>query len=76
MMDGTEQTVQVASLPEGELQIGTNATSIDLMIEDIDVRDFVEAPDFAFSVVAFGTVPQDFVIIDPVIRFRVGVGIR
>jgi hypothetical protein len=75
-VDGSVQTVQVASLPDGDPQIGTNATEINLVVDDVDIRDFVEAPDVQLVVQANGTVPPDFVVIDPVLRFRVGVGIR
>lgn len=75
-VDGTNQTVQVASLPEGDPQIGSNATVLELVVDNVDVRDFVEAPDVQLVVSAKGTNPLDFVVIDPVIRFRVGVGVR
>lgn len=75
-IDGVSQTVQVASLPEGDPQIGTNATVVNLVVDDVDIRDFVEAPDVQLLVVATGTIPVDFVVIDPAIRYRVGVGVR
>ena len=68
--------MQVATLPAGDPQIGSNATVLNLVVDDVDIRDFVETPDVQLVVSASGTVPQDFVVIDPVIRFRVGVGIR
>jgi len=75
-VNGTSQTVRVASLPEGDPQIGSNATALNLVVDNIDIRDFVEAPDVQMAVVASGTIPPDFVVIDPVVRFRVGVGVR
>jgi len=75
-IDGRKQTVQVATLPEGDPQVGSNLTKLELVIDDVDVRDYVEAPDVELAILASGTVPPDFVIIDPVIRFRVGVGVR
>lgn len=75
-LNGTSQTVQVASLPEGDPQIGSNATQINLIIDDVDIRDFVEAPDVALVVVASGTNPLDFVVFDTSLRFRVGLGVR
>ena len=75
-INGNVQRAQVASLPDGDPQIGTNATEINLVVDNVDIRDFVEAPDVQLVVQANGTVPPDFVVIDPVLRFRVGVGIR
>ena len=75
-IDGTSRTVQVASLPEGDPQIGSNATVLNLVVDDVDIRDFVEAPDVQLLVSATGTIPVDFVIIDPVLNFRVGIGVR
>ncbi len=75
-LNGTSQTVQVASLPEGDPQIASNASTINLVMDDVDIRDFVEAPDVELVVQASGTNPQDFVIIDTVLRFRVGFGFR
>ncbi len=75
-IDGASVIQQVASLPEGDPQIGSNATELNLSVDNVDIRDFVEAPDVQLVVVARGTVPLDFVVIDPVIRFRVGVGVR
>lgn len=75
-LNGTVQTIQVASLPEGNPQIASNASTIELVIDDIDIRDFVEAPDVQLIVVAAGTNPVDYVVIDSDLRFRVGVGVR
>jgi len=75
-IDGVSQTRQVASLPEGDPQVGSNATVLNLVVDDVDIRDFVEAPDVQLVVSATGTIPQDFVVIDPVVQFRVGIGIR
>jgi len=75
-IDGTSQSVQVASLPDGDPQIGTNATVLNLVIDDVDIRDYVEADDVQLVVSASGTIPLDFVVIDPVLRFRIGVGVR
>lgn len=75
-INGASQTIQVGSLPEGDPQIGSNATVLNLVVDDVDIRDFVEAPDVQLVVLASGTVPLDYVIIDPIIRFRVGVGVR
>ena len=74
--DGTVQTIQVASIPEGDPQIGSNSSTIDLVMDDVDIRDFVEAPDVELVVLVSGTNPQDFVIIDTDLRFRVGLGVR
>lgn len=73
---GVSQTRQVASLPEGDPQIGSNASVLNFVVDDVDIRDFIEAPDVQLVVSAAGTIPQDFVVIDPVIQFRVGIGIR
>lgn len=75
-INGVVARQQVASLPEGDPQIGSNTTELNLILDDVDIRDFVEAPDVQLVVVAAGTNPLDFVIIDPVIRFRVGIGVR
>lgn len=75
-IDGTLKTAQVASLPDGDPQIGSNASVLNLVVDDVDIRDFVEAADVKLIVTAAGTNPLDFVVIDPVIRFRVGVGLR
>ncbi len=75
-IDGVSQTRQVASLPDGDPQIGSNASVLNLRVDDVDIRDFVEAPDVQLVVSATGTVPPDYVVIDPVINFRVGIGIR
>ena len=75
-IDGVSRRTQVASLPEGDPQVASNATVLNLVVDDIDIRDFVEAPDVQLVVSAAGTVPLDFVIIDPVVGFRVGIGIR
>lgn len=75
-VNGTVQTRQVASLPDGDPQIGSNANVLNLVVDDVDIRDFVEAPDVQLVVLATGTNPVDFVVIDPVIRFRVGIGVR
>ena len=69
-------TEQVASLPDGDPQVGSNASVLDLVVDDVDIRDFVEADDVQLVVTATGTNPLDFVVIDPVVRFRVGIGIR
>lgn len=75
-IDGTLQTRQVASLPDGDPQIGSNASVLNLVVDDVDIRDFVEAEDVQLVVSATGTNPVDFVVIDPFIRFRVGIGVR
>lgn len=75
-VSGAVATVQVASLPEGDPQIGSNATVLNLVIDDVDIRDFVEAPDVQLVLEVSGTNPVDNVIVDPVVRFRVGVGVR
>lgn len=75
-INGATATQQVASLPEGDPQIGSNATVLNLILDDVDIRDYVEAPDVQLVVTAAGTNPLDFVVIDPVVRFRVGVGVR
>ena len=75
-INGTSQTIQVASLPEGDPQIGSNASELILVLEDVDIRDFVEAPDVNLVASLSGTNPQDFVVIDTDLRFRVSVGIR
>ncbi len=75
-LNGQSQTVQVASLPEGDPQIGSNASTINLLMDDVDIRDFVEAPDVVLVMLVSGTNPQDFVIIDTNLRFRVGFGFR
>ena len=75
-VDGTSQTIQVATLPEGDPQIGSNASELNLIMDDVDVRDYVEAPDVKLVVSVTGTNPQDFVIIDTDLRFRVSLGIR
>ena len=75
-LNGTIQTIQVASLPEGDPQIGSNASKLILEVDDVDIRDFVEAPDVRLVVLVSGTNPQYFVIIDTDLRFRVSIGIR
>ena len=75
-LNGTRQTIKVASLPEGDPQIGSNASELSLVVEDVDIRDYVEAPDVNLVVLVTGTVPQDFVVIDTDLRFRVSLGIR
>lgn len=75
-IDGTKQTVQVASVPDGDPQIGSNAATLSLTLIGVDIRDYVEAPDVQLVVSATGTVPPDSVVIDPVIRFKVGIGVR
>ena len=75
-IDGTLMTAQVASLPDGDPQVGSNASVPDLVVDDVDIRDFVEAEDVQLVVTATGTNPLDFVVIDPVVRFRVGIGLR
>lgn len=73
---GTIQTIQVASLPEGDPQIGSNASELILVVDDVDIRDYVEAPDVQLVVEVSGTNPQDYVIVDTDLRFRVGLGVR
>jgi len=73
---GASQTIQVASLPEGDPQIGTNATELKLIIDNVDIRNYVEAPDVELVVLGSGTNPLDFVVIDTSLRFRVGLGVR
>ena len=75
-LNGTSQIIQVASLPEGDPQIGTNASVLNLIVDDVDIRDYVEAPDVQLVVSVSGTNPQDYVVIDTDLRFRVSVGIR
>jgi len=75
-INGAVSTQQVASVPEGDPQISSNANVLNLVLEDVDIRDYVEAPDVQLVVVAAGTIPPDSVVIDPVIRFRVGIGVR
>lgn len=74
--DGSAQTIQVATVPEGDPQIGSNATVLNLVLDDVDIRDFVEAPDVQLVISVSGTIPPDSIIIDPLIRFRVGIGVR
>jgi len=55
-VNGSSQTRQVASLPAGDPQIGSNATELNLVVDDVDIRDFVEASDVQLIVSASGTV--------------------
>ena len=75
-INGTSQVVPVASLAPGSAQIGTNTRTLELDVEDTDIRDFVEAPDVALRVSVAGMTPLDFVTVIPEIRYRVGIGIR
>ena len=49
-VNGTSQVVPVASLEPGSAQIGSNTRTLELAVEDIDIRDFIEAPDVALRV--------------------------
>jgi len=75
-INGAISNLQVASLPEGDPQLSSDSKVLSLILDDVDIRDYVEAPDVKLVVVASGTNPVDFVVIDPVVRFRVGVGVR
>ena len=75
-VNGTSQVVPVASLEPGSAQIGSNTRTLELAVEDIDIRDFIEAPDVALRVTVAGMTPLDFVTVAPEIRYRVGIGIR
>lgn len=74
---GVSSEILVASLPEGDPQIGTGVRSLSLVVVDVDVLDYIEAPGgYALRVQGSGFVPPDNVEFNGEIRYRVGVGIR
>ena len=76
-LGGENNEILVASLPEGDPQIGTGIRNLELVVEDVDVLDHIEAPGgYALRVEGSGFVPPDNVVFNGVIRYRVGIGIR
>ncbi len=74
---GQDRQVLVASLPEGDPQIGSGTRSLALTVEDVDVLDYLEAPSgFGLRVRGQGTTPPDNVVFGGQARFRVGLGLR
>ena len=77
VVDGNLAEVRVASLPEGDPQIGSGSRMLELAVDDVDVLDYIEAPaGYGLRVQGQGFVPPDDVVFAGEIRFRVGVGIR
>lgn len=76
-ISGQDRQVLVASLPEGDSQIGSGTRSLAFTVENVDVLDFLEAPSgFDLRVRGEGTTPPDSVIFGGELRFRVGLGLR
>ena len=74
---GQDRQVLVASLPEGDPQIGSGSRSLVLTVENVDVLDFLESPSgFGLLVRGQGTTPPDNVVFGGEARFRVGLGLR
>ena len=77
IIGGEASEVLVASLPEGDPQIGTGVRALTMTVEDVDVLDYIEAPGgYALRVQGSGFVPPDDVVFDGEIRYRVGIGRR
>jgi len=77
VLNGEESEALVASLPEGDPQIGNGSRSMTLTVENVDVLDYIEAPGgYGLRLQGSGFVPPDDVVISGEIRYRVGVGIR
>lgn len=76
-INGVNQTALVASLPAGDPQIGTGVREIQLTTTDVDVLDYIEAPNgYNMSVSVSGTTPLDEVVIGGTVGYRVGIGFR
>ena len=76
-LNGEPSEILVASLPEGDPQIGTGVREIAFTVEDVDVLDYIEAPGgYQLRVQGSGFVPPDNVVFNGDLRYRVGVGIR
>ena len=76
-IDGVNTVVPIANLPISDPQIASNTQTLNLNVEDRDIRDFIEAPGGSELLVSFeGLTPVDFVRISANIRYRVGIGIR
>ena len=76
-IDGEPSEILVASLPEGDPQIGTGVRELTFIVEDVDVLDYIEAPGgYQLRAQGSGFVPPDNVVFNGELRFRVGVGIR
>ncbi len=74
---GQDRQVLVASLPEGDPQVGSGTRSLTLTVENVDVLDYLEAPSgFGLQVRGQGTTPPDNVVFGGQARFRVGLGVR
>ena len=75
--NGRENELLIATLPDGDPQIGTAARSLDLTVvnSNTDVLDFLLAPEGYDVVLNFiGNVPTDDIILSGELRYRLGIG--
>lgn len=77
VVGGEASELLVASLPEGDPQIGNGSRMMTFTVEDVDVLDYIEAPGgYGLRLEGAGFVPPDNVVIGGEIRYRVGIGLR
>jgi len=76
--DGVTNELFIATLPDGDPQLGTATRSLELTVvnNESDVFDYLIAPG-GYEVVlnVIGSVPSDSIILSGEIRYRLGVGI-
>lgn len=75
--NGVDNELLIATLPEGDPQIGTAARSLELTVvnSNTDVLDFLLAPEGYDVVLNFvGNVPTDDIIPSGELRYRLGIG--
>ena len=75
--NGRENELLIATLPDGDPQIGTAARSLDLTVvnSNTDVLDFLLAPEGYDVVLNFiGNMPTDDIILSGELRYRLGIG--
>ncbi len=67
----------VASVPEGDPQYASGTRTLTLTTTNIDIFDYIEAPEgYNMVVKVSGITPIDSVIVTGSVRYRVGVGFR
>jgi len=74
---GELQELLIATLPDGDPQIGTTARNLSLTVvnSEADVLDFILAPGgYEIVLNLAGQIPPDTVLLSGLLRFRVGIG--
>lgn len=76
-IDGETSQTLIGSIPESDPQLGASAQSISFTMTGVDILDYVESDTgYDIQILASGQAPQDAVIFDGSVEYRVGVGFR